>query len=66
MAVGGIRDDKTEMYRTVPGGGLTSSPGVTGHFFFRRPQFMRFPVCRMRVRAVLSRLRAVSVPMSPL
>lgn len=36
---------------------LTSSLCVDGHFFRRRPQFSRFPVCRCRVRA-----RARSAP----
>lgn len=36
---------------------LTSSLCVDGHFFRRRPQFSRFPVCRCKVRA-----RARSAP----
>lgn len=40
-----------------PTGPLTSSPCVDGHFFRRRPQLSRFPVCRCRVLA-----RARSAP----
>ena len=45
---------------------LTSSLCVDGHFFRRRPQFSRFPVCRCRVRArARSALAArLTVPMA--
>lgn len=45
---------------------LTSSLCVDGHFFRRRPQFSRFPVCRCRVRARASSAPAarLSVPMA--
>lgn len=45
---------------------LTSSLCVDGHFFRRRPQLSRFPVCRCRVRARASSAPAarLSVPMA--
>lgn len=45
---------------------LTSSLCVDGHFFRRRPQFSRFPVCRCRVlaRARSAPAARLSVPMA--
>lgn len=55
---------------TFPGGpgptALTSSLCVDGHFFRRRPQLSRFPVCRCRVlaRARSAPAARLSVPMA--